>query len=153
MVLAGQDPTLMIDVVRGVISNRKTGESFAMPAGMAQLYLQTIEAQQKMAVLEKRCETDSRCKALKASGLRVDRATARALSKRLLGRSAEPLGQREANAPAASAVDLCSELSKSIYFTTLEYREQLGNQLAALSQMLESLAVGDIGRAGGSYLA
>ena len=89
----------------------------------------------------------------KASGLRVDRATARALSERLLGRSSEPLGQRVANAPAASAVDLCSELSKSIYFTTLEYREQLGNQLAALSQMLESLAVGDIGRAVGSYLA
>ncbi len=134
----------MIDVARGVIVNRKTGKSFAMPADMAELYLQTVEAQQKMAVLEKRFDTDSRIKALKASGLRFDRATSRAMRERTLGRSPAPSGQADLNAPAPSAADLCGDISISIYASTVEYRETLGDQGAALALMDESWQAGNI---------
>ena len=150
-VAASRDRAPVIDVARGVIVNRSTGKSFAMPADMAELHLKTVDAQRKMTELEKRFDTDSRIKALKASGVRVDRVAARAMREHLLGRSSKPVAPRDPNAPAAYAVDLCTELSLSIYASTLEYREQLGEQAAALDQMLESLGTGDIAGAFASY--
>jgi hypothetical protein len=116
-----------------------------MPSDMAALYKASAEAQRDIARLEERFDKDPRIKALNASGRRFDRATSRAMRSSLIRRLSPESAAADSPLIAAVSFDLCTDLSLGIYAATQEYRATLADQTAALDQMLESLATGDVG--------